>query len=1324
MRTWTNWFRSGTVLLVVLFHFLPVAPGAEFHVAPDGNDANPGTERQPLARIQAGVDKLQPGDLLLVHGGTYREMVVFSESGTAEQPITVRPFGDGKVIVSGCDPVTQWKKHSDRVWKAPMAWTLGLGCNQLFCDGVVLIEARHPNTPAPGLEMYVSDLSPLWPTFGEFSIPAETRVTEPGRIVSHLLDGQPDDFWKGAMYYGVHYEGWCGQTGVISGSKSGEIQVEDRTRGWWFGSAYGGKYPKDHEEGRGMIVGHLHALDQPGEWHWEDGVLYLIPPAGLKPTKARIEAKKRQLTFDLSGREHIHLTGLHSHAGSMRLQDASHSVIDDCHLRYVSHYTRHYGIGQIEHGRDTIRSGETGIFVGGHDNAFLNCSICVSAGAGFHLRGYHHTIHNCLIDEVSYTSHYLNAITDAVSDFVDYENMLVGGHVITHNTMRNAGRHFFNFYGNGTSTASRDRGPMDYMATLFAHNHVYNGMLQTRDAGMLTGYYSSGGTLNGHNSQVIYNVLHDSYDLAAMRWGVLGIIYLDAGTCDVDLHHNLLWAAPGSVQRGLWYNTMCVDIRDRDNVFHPGFTRTCAELTPSDFPEGRPFCFGHNFKAPSPVPQWPPLSSRSLALPATSKNVGGNEPAESLPLHDGDCLALGTVDFSEGWRSAVLRFAGEVKGINSDKSARVRPRHQKATDPLVLEATQNDGVQEEIRKRWSFLYNTNDRSWIRFNAVPMGHGYQRFRVIYGNSSSNRRWAEVHVDSVDGPLVGQVALPQTDQPRKGSIQIYREAVGQLSEEATGTHDLFFVFRSEDGQDVGAFEYFRLEQYRNELPLQKNEVKLELRTDDKNGPKIGEFYPRFTGGSDSFRQFVARLEPVESAQPLVLVVRSAVPGPIGAIDRFTLQKAAHPASLAGVGLAPRTDRQGKMVLPEATHLPQSRPGERFIEERLARRGPQPLAAAIRLQAAVAIDGRLDEWNDVTRHIELRESFDGSETTVPVSNAWVAYDDEALYVAARHAVEDMGSLRDRTHRSAPTEYMEVCFQVPDEDSTPVVRLLGYPDGHFVCGGLSGEHGEVSYRAGLEADGWVAEWRIPFSACGFTPREAPDIAFNVSARHMAGDSWAVWRGTGSAPSEVGRAGTLLFPDEYAAASSFSKEGLIVWFDAADMDTVTRDDDGRVAAWDDKSGRGNHARQGNSRHRPTYVLTAMNGRPSIRFNEKSATRLELSDLSDEKISATIFVVLSNPARPSEANHHSRLFTTSDGKAYDYQVGLCAMVPGLETGGPRQMMSVFEDRWARKARIGCFSPSYQTYFTGDIAEILVYDRVLSVAEQQRVRAYLLSKWGL
>ena len=262
-----------------------------------------------------------------------------------------------------------------------MPWTLGLGRNQVFANGQIMIEARYPNMPDPGLEMYVSDLSPLWPTFTELSIP--DPIAAPGRIVGKALEGFPDDYWKGACYYGLHYEGWCAQTGIIESSKSGEITVGDRTRVWWFGPLFPGG--EKLEEGRGMIVGHMSALDQPGEWHWQDDTLYLIPMGDQAPTN--VEAKRRQLAFDLSNREYIRIEGIAIHAASMRLENTAHCVIDSCDLSYITHFTRQYDIGQIENGRDTIKSGETGIFVGGHDNVFQNCSIRFSAGAGFYLRG-------------------------------------------------------------------------------------------------------------------------------------------------------------------------------------------------------------------------------------------------------------------------------------------------------------------------------------------------------------------------------------------------------------------------------------------------------------------------------------------------------------------------------------------------------------------------------------------------------------------------------------------------------------------------------------------------------------------------------------------------------------------------------------------------------------------------------------------------------------------------------------------------------------------------------------------------------------------------
>ena len=505
---------------------------------------------------------------------------------------------------------------------------------------------------------------------------------------------------------------------------------------------------------------------------------------------------------------------------------------------------------------------------------------------------------------MSYTAHYLNAITDAVGDYMDYENFLVGGHEITFNTMRNAGRHFFNFYGNGTSKASRTRGPMDYAATLFAHNHLYNGMLQTKDAGFLTGYFCSGGTLNGQSSQVAYNVLHDCYDIFGMRIGALGLVYLDEGTCDVDLHHNLLWAAPGSLQRGLWFNTCCVNVRDHDNVFHREFARTSGNLRAGGLSRGHaPSASATTSTTRRPLPPWPQLVTRRLAM---EKGKGG--------LQDGDWCRFEPVDWGAGWRTAVLRLASAVKEMNTDKSARAVPRHRKVTDPLVLEMDNNDGAEEHVRKQWTFLYNLGDKAWVRFNQVPLGQGYRRFRAVYGNNAAAPWRLEVRLDRVDGPLVGQVTLRQTDRVRGRFVQIFGEAVGELSAAATGTHDVFLVFRSKSDKPAVNFEYLRFEQSRGVIPLAKNEVQLEVRVGQPRRPEDRRVLSRATRAMRCASSSPRWSRP-RAQQPLFLVVRSALGKPIGTIAGLSLEKAAPASDSGSLGQAPRSDGHGGMILPRA-------------------------------------------------------------------------------------------------------------------------------------------------------------------------------------------------------------------------------------------------------------------------------------------------------------------------------------------------------------------------------------------------------------------------
>jgi hypothetical protein len=203
--------------------------------------------------------------------------------------------------------------------------------------------------------------------------------------------------------------------------------------------------------------------------------------------------------------------------------------------------------------------------------------------------------------------------------------------------------------------------------------------------------------------------------------------------------------------------------------------------------------------------------------------------------------------------------------------------------------------------------------------------------VYGNDNHAPAKVEVRLDRVDGPLVGEVALPQSDTPKgKGNVVcVYNAAIANLSAQATGTHDVFLVFRSGSEKPSSDFEYFRFEQYRGLIPLQQNEVKLELRAGGKDGQKLGEFYPRFTGGAETFRECAATLEPMEGEQKLFLVVRSSLTKPVGTLAGLRLEKSPAQLDQTGIG-APPLMRDGKMVFPEPTNLPQSRPNDRFVPQ----------------------------------------------------------------------------------------------------------------------------------------------------------------------------------------------------------------------------------------------------------------------------------------------------------------------------------------------------------------------------------------------------------
>ncbi len=106
--------------LLVLLPTLLLTPlgAADLHVAPAGNDRNPGSPAAPLRTIQRAAELAQPGDVITVHEGTYRERIAPPRGGESDaRRIVYQAEAGEKVEIKGSEIVKGWVKVQDDVWK-------------------------------------------------------------------------------------------------------------------------------------------------------------------------------------------------------------------------------------------------------------------------------------------------------------------------------------------------------------------------------------------------------------------------------------------------------------------------------------------------------------------------------------------------------------------------------------------------------------------------------------------------------------------------------------------------------------------------------------------------------------------------------------------------------------------------------------------------------------------------------------------------------------------------------------------------------------------------------------------------------------------------------------------------------------------------------------------------------------------------------------------------------------------------------------------------------------------------------------------------------
>lgn len=80
-----------------------LARAADFYVATNGNDSNPGTLATPFKTLERGVRDLRPGDTLYVRGGTYKRTTDLWDppSGTSwDKAVTITNYQNEQVIVN------------------------------------------------------------------------------------------------------------------------------------------------------------------------------------------------------------------------------------------------------------------------------------------------------------------------------------------------------------------------------------------------------------------------------------------------------------------------------------------------------------------------------------------------------------------------------------------------------------------------------------------------------------------------------------------------------------------------------------------------------------------------------------------------------------------------------------------------------------------------------------------------------------------------------------------------------------------------------------------------------------------------------------------------------------------------------------------------------------------------------------------------------------------------------------------------------------------------------------------------------------------------
>jgi alpha-N-arabinofuranosidase len=110
--------KSIYLMLFVLFLLSEAAQTREYHVSVKGDDTNKGTVKAPFQTISKAAEIAQPGNVIIVHEGTYRERINPPRGGQSDRNRIIYQAASGeKVLIKGSEIIKGWQKVQNDTWK-------------------------------------------------------------------------------------------------------------------------------------------------------------------------------------------------------------------------------------------------------------------------------------------------------------------------------------------------------------------------------------------------------------------------------------------------------------------------------------------------------------------------------------------------------------------------------------------------------------------------------------------------------------------------------------------------------------------------------------------------------------------------------------------------------------------------------------------------------------------------------------------------------------------------------------------------------------------------------------------------------------------------------------------------------------------------------------------------------------------------------------------------------------------------------------------------------------------------------------------------------